>query len=262
MPRVEEHDRPHYEEILLDLAQVDGWLARIDPDADYPRPTSGSPLFADDERTHPFQASHAAWHALSHAVDSLHCLRSVLRDAHTIHMYASYALIRAALENASAAVWMLHPGSRTERVTRRLRFCALDVRSGERALRPLGNAGLRPERERLDELRDIARRAGANAEMAVRRVGYGEIVEESGKALASGSQATMFVWRLCSGITHGDFWTTINAAERVELPGAPAEMVSLKITADVEKLEFATAVAIHMTMLGWRLYDERSLAPY
>jgi hypothetical protein len=80
--------------------------------------------------------------------------------------------------------------------------------------------------------------------------------------LASGSPATLFVWRLCSGITHGDFWTTINAAERVELPGAPAGMVSPKITADVEKLQFAMAVAIHMTTLGWRLYDERSLAPY
>jgi hypothetical protein len=141
VPRVEEHDRPHYEEILLQLAQVDGWLARIDPDADHPRPAGGSPLFADDERTHPYQTSHAAWHALSHAVDALHCLRSVLRDAHTIHMYASYALIRAALENASAAVWMLHPGRRTERISRRLRFCALDVRSGEKAL-PCGRSAI------------------------------------------------------------------------------------------------------------------------
>jgi hypothetical protein len=39
-------------------------------------------------------------------------------------------------------------------------------------------------------------------------------------------------------------------------------VVSLKITADVEKLKFATTVAVHMTMLGWRLYDERARAPY
>jgi hypothetical protein len=244
------------------LGQVDGWLARIDPDTDYPRPTGGSPLHSDDERTHPFQTSHAAWHALSHAIDPLHCLRSVLRDAHTIHMYAPYALIRAALENASAAVWMLHPSSRTERITRRLRLSALDVQNGERALRPLGNSTLPPERERLDKLRDIASQAGANPDKAVRHISYREIVEEAGKALASGAPATLFVWRLCSGITHGDFWTTINAAEQIELPGAPAGMVSLKITADIEKLKFATTVATHMAMLGWRLYDERSRAPY
>jgi len=244
------------------LGAVDGWLARIDPDVDHPRPTGGSPLRADDERTHPFQTSHAAWHALSHAVDPLHCLRSVLRDARAIHMYAPYALARAALENASAAVWMLHPASRTERITRRLRFVALDVRSGEKAVRLLDTSAPRPETERLDELRDIAKQAGADADNAVRHVGYGEIVDEAGKALAPGSQGTLFVWRLCSGITHGDFWTTINAADRVELPGAPDGMLSFKITADVEKLKFVSAVAIHMTMLGWRLYDERSRAPY
>lgn len=262
MTGVDEQDRPYYDEILRLLSEVDGWLARIDPDTEHTRPAAGSPLHADDERVHPFETSHAAWHALSHAIDPLHCLRSVLRDAHAIHMYAPYALIRAALENASAAVWLLHPRSRTERITRRLRFAALDVRSGDRAIRLIDDSAVRTARERVDELRDLARRVGANADDAVRHVGYREIVEAAGTALAPGSPATVFVWSLCSGITHGDFWTTLNAAERVELPGAPAGMVSLKITADVEKLRFATDVAVNMTMLGWRLHDERSRAPY
>jgi hypothetical protein len=115
---------------------------------------------------------------------------------------------------------------------------------------------------RRQALRHLYLAKQADADDAVSHVGYREILDEAGKALAPGSQATLFVWSLCSGITHGDFWTTINAAERVELPGAPAGMVSLKITADVGKLRFVTAVAIHMTMLGWRLYDERSRAPY
>lgn len=259
---MDEQDRPHYEDTLRLLGAVDGWLARIDPDAEHSRPTSGSPLRVDDERTHPFQTSHAVWHSLSHAVDPLHCLRSVLRDARAIHMYAPYALLRAALENASAAVWMLHPASRIERITRRLRFVALDVRSGEKAMRLLGTSAPRPESERLDELREIAKRAGSDPGDAVRHVGYREIVDEAGKVLAPGSEGTLFVWRLCSGITHGDFWTTINAAERVELPDAPAGMVSLKITADVEKLKFVTTVAVHMTLLGWSLHDKRSRAPY
>jgi hypothetical protein len=259
---VDEQDRPHYDELLRLLDQVDGWLARIDPDADRSRPAGGSPLHTDDDRTHPFQTSHVAWHSLSHAVDALHCLRSVLGEARTIHMYAPYALIRAALENASAAVWMLHPGNRVERITRRLRFRALDVCSGERALRPVGYSTLPPKSDLLNGLRDIAKRAGADADDAVRHVGYREIVNEAGKALASGALATVFVWQLCSGMTHGDFWSTINAAEQIELPGAPAGMVSLKIMADVQKLKFAATVATDMTKLGWRLYDARSRAPY
>ncbi|MGI5185433.1 hypothetical protein ACQEVZ_55230 [Dactylosporangium sp. CA-152071] len=144
----------------------------------------------------------------------------------------------------------------------RRQFAALDVRSGDRAIRLIDDSAVRTARERVDELRDLARRVGANADDAVRRVGYREIVEAAGAALAPGSPATVFVWSLCSGITHGDFWTTLNAAERVELPGAPAGMVSFKVTADVEKLRFATDVAVNMTLLGWRLHDERSRAPY
>ena len=67
---------------------VDDWLSRIDPGAERQRPAPGSPLRGDDDRTHPYETSHAAWHALSHAVDHLHCLRSLLRDAQVIHMYA------------------------------------------------------------------------------------------------------------------------------------------------------------------------------
>jgi hypothetical protein len=261
---VDEKDRPHYEELLRLLSQVDGWVRRIDPaHADRPQePPSGSPLRGDDERTRPYQLSHAAWHSLSHAVDHLNCLHALLRDAHMIHMFAPYSLVRSALENASVAVWMLQPASRPGRVARRLRFAMVDIRNSEEAKRLTGTVGPRSEPDRIDEVRDIARRAGVKETEAVRRVGYKEIVNAAGSTLSPGTSEILLIWKVCSGMTHGDFWTTWNAGDRVELPGAPPGVGAFNFEAKVGILMNVTAAATHMTRLGWQLYDQRSSAPY
>lgn len=179
-----------------------------------------------------------------------------------IHMYAPYSLIRSALENACAAVWMLQPAPRAERVARRLRFAANDIRNGEDAKRLIDKVGPRSEQERLDQVRDIARRAGVDEGAVVRRVSYSEIVKAASSTLGGGAILIPLSWKLCSGMTHGDFWTTFGAAERAELPGAPPGLGTFKITANVKMLMYVTTFATDMTKLGWRLYDLRSRPPY
>lgn len=259
---MDDQESQHYAELLRVLAEVDGWVARIDPRADRPRPAPGSPLRADDERLDPYQLSHSVWHSLSHGVDHLNCLRALLRDARVIHMYAPYSLVGCALENASAAVWMLQPPRRVGRVARRLRFATNDIRNGEEAKRLTNQPGTRTEAERMDQVHKIARRAGIDPAEAVRKVGFGEIVKAAGGALSPGADMNFFSWKLCSGITHGDFWTTPGAAQMAELPGAPPGTGTFKITANVKILMYVTTVATHMTSLGWRLYDQRSRPPY
>jgi hypothetical protein len=85
----------------------------------------------------------------------------LVRDAGGINMYAPYSLVRSALENASAAVWMLSPPGRLDRLTRRLRFAAADIRNGEDAKRLTGRVGPRTEDERMDQVRNIARAQGS-----------------------------------------------------------------------------------------------------
>ena len=166
---VDDKDRALYAELLRVLGEVDGWVARMDSAADRPQRQSGSPLRADDDRLHPYELSHAAWHSLIHAVDHLNCLQTVLRDAGLIHMFAPYSLVRSALENACAAVWMLHPPSRPERVARRLRFAAEDIRNGENVKELIGETGPRSKQERMDQVHDVAKRAGVNEATAARR---------------------------------------------------------------------------------------------
>lgn len=262
MSGVDDKDGPHYAELLRLLGDVDSWLSRIDPDAYPPRPSPGSPLRADDERTSPYQLSHAVWHSLSHAVDHLNCLRTLLRDARVIHMYAPYSLLRSALENASAAVWMLQPARRPERVARRLRFAVTDIHNSEEVKRLTGSVGPRSKHERMEQVRDIAKRAGVEAGVLRKKAGYAEIVEAAGDAFGPGADGILVSWRICSGMTHGDLWPTFGVGQKVEVPGAPPGIGAFKVTANIQSLMCVTTFATHLTNLGWRLYDQRSRAPY
>ncbi len=217
---------------------------------------------AYDERTQPHNLSNATWHSLIHAVDHLNCLNTLLKDAGMIHVFAPYSLVRSALENSSAAVWMLQPARRTERVARALRFATTDIRNGEEAKRMTGTTGPRSEQDRISQVRAIAKRSGVEETEALRKVGYWEIVKFASSTLGPEDDLALFCWKLCSGITHGDSWTTWGAAERGELPGASAELGAFQIAADVKMLMYVTTFAIHMTKLGWRLYDQRSRPPF
>jgi hypothetical protein len=259
---VDDKDAPHYAGLLRVLSGLDPWLARIDPVPGRPRPSPGSSLRADDKRVHPYELSHASWNSLIHAVDHLNCLRTLLRDAQVIHMYAPYSLVRSALENACATVWMLQPARRTDRLARRLRLAASDVRSNEQAKKLTGKVGPRSEAQRLEEIRSIASRSGVAEAEAVRKVGYGEIVRSAGSMPGPETVVIPLIWRMCSGIAHGDLWTTLQIAERVDLPDAPPGMGSFKVTANVKTLRYVATFATQMTALGWRLYDQRSSAPY
>lgn len=260
---MDEAESQHLQELLRELIQVDAWLSRMDPGAARPGgPPPGSPLHADDARTHPYQLSHAVWLALSHAVDHLNCLRTLLRDVQVIHMFAPYSLVRAALENASAAVWMLQPPSRASRVCRRLRLAVANISNGDAAKQLAGLKGGRPRNEQMDTVREVARRAGVSETEAVQRVRYQDVVAGAASALGQDTVVIPFAWRLCSGIAHGDLWTTVSAAERTELPGAPAGIGSFRVSANVQTLRYVTTLAVRMTGLGWRLFDQRSQPPY
>lgn len=253
-----DEEQRHFAEMFGQLDRIEPWLNRMDPDGPHDAPRERSLMRRDDKETHPYQMSHAVQHALSHAVDHLHCLRTLLKDAHLMHMYAPYSLARAALENASAAVWLLAPEERRERILRRLRFAAQDIRGGEEAGRLIGAPGPKSEEERLAEVRALARRRGIDEKAAVRTVRYGEIVKAAGDTRPGGNVPFMVTWRMCSGIAHGDLWTTLNVVSREELPGAPRGLAHLRITANVQTLLFAVVFAVDMTASGWRLYDARS----
>jgi hypothetical protein len=114
----------------------------------------------------------------------------------------------------------------------------------------------------VDEIRAIAGRAGV-AEAAVRRgVTYTEVVKAVGDASRPAATMIYLSWKLCSGIAHGDFWTTWSVAQRVELPGAPEGTGSFKVEANLKLLMHVTVLATNIIRQGWQLYDQRCRPPY
>lgn len=260
---MDDADKVHFQGLLRVLDKIEPWLQRTNPDT--PERFTASPrsaLIGDDRHLGPYQMSHAAWHALGHAVDHLHMLRSAFRDAGAIHLYAPYSLIRAAVENASVAVWLLSPTARPERIERRLRLAALDMRSGERMRKLVGAQGRKTLDERLGELAAIASAVGIDSKKALRPIGFEEIVGSAGAEVRAGDVLSRVVWRGGSGIAHGDLWATVSMAERMEMPGAPAGIANLRITADMQTLLVMTSVATELTSKGWDLLDSKARAPY
>jgi hypothetical protein len=171
-----------------------------------------------------------------------------------VPMFAPYTLIRAALENASMAVWLLDPESRAERISRRLQAAAGDIRYGEDARAITGGKGPKTRDQRLAELQRIAARCGVSKQTAIKGASYSGII----KAVGDPEQVTLLVWNACSGIAHGDLWATIAVARMTGLPGGASDVGSFAVTANPRLLANFTMIAVHMTSRGWELYDRRS----
>ena len=259
---MDDQDRRHLDETLRALGQVGAYAARTDATADRVRPAPGSPLYGDDKKADPYRLSHATWHSLSNAVDHLGCLRTLLGDAKVIHMYAPFTVVRAALENACGAVWLLRPPHRNDRLERRLRLALADIGNSEQVKLLMGQQGPRPKQERIDQVHDIARRAGIDEARLKQKPGYSEIVKAVDATVSMNGMIEVS-WKVCSGYAHGDLWTTLGASQRTEIPGPGEEGIgTFKIEANLGLLMKVTTIATAVTGLGWQLYDQRCQASY
>lgn len=101
------------------MTMIDGWFERTSKKPAAIKP--GSDLDADDQATDYLHVSHMVTTSLLHAVDHLHCLKTLIVEAKMLHTSAPFTLIRSAVENASVAVWLLAPEDPQER---RLRTAA------------------------------------------------------------------------------------------------------------------------------------------
>src|SRR5688500_1141081 len=104
----------------------------------------GSPLAGDGAKSPEHQVGHAAWSGISLAVDHLHAIKVQVIDAQVLHPYSPYTLMRAAIENAATAVWLLEPNDRNERLQRRLKLAHHEAFEAGKAreLLPAAFAGL------------------------------------------------------------------------------------------------------------------------
>jgi hypothetical protein len=257
---------------LLELLErAKPWEELTGNPSDAWRVQAGSALAGDDAKTNPYQLSHAAWHALTVAVDHLHCLRSSLagklegdRLSVRIHTHAQSSLVRGAIENGARAVWLLGPATRLLRVKRRLSLEAMEVRHSYR-LRELAKAPApRTQDQREKQLRDLAIAAGVpdpDVKKALKSPQYSDIVREAGDLTVLGADLAAVIWSGCSSIAHGDLSGTLGMLDK-EILARDKGIAYTRVTGSISGLYWTTAGAVRMIEHGFNLYRQRAARHY
>lgn len=251
------------------LGEVDSWLARASR-RDWAATVPGSPLAGDDKKADPFHVSHAVASAIHVAVDHADTLRRLIEGCGTCNpgqmtfgLNSYYSLLRGGLENAARAVWLLAPDSRPERILRRLRLQADNVWNSDKAARAMATTMTKPRETRLDRVREIAVRAGLDAQLAVKGTTNVEIIHAAGAYIGDdeGALHAEAIWRACSGAAHGDTWAGLSMHDK-DIVSQAGNVATLQMTAATHLLTTITTETFTVINTAHRLFDLRNRSPY
>lgn len=213
-----------------------------------------SAMSGDDTATAPYYTSHAVRQCLTTAVDHLHAVKQLVYEDRILHLAAPASLSRAVIENAAAAIWMLHPASRAARVERTLRWFSRNVRDQYSSVPDLSP---RTRDEMLQDIAAIAAHRGLDEETATSGYKMSTAVKEAEQVV--GLHLT-FAWNLCSGFAHGRPWTSLSALDREELPTSKPGTTTLRLTNDSARVLYPVLCGLFTVQEAMRL-DQQRRAP-
>lgn len=251
------------------VRSIDAVVKRFENEQHEVRP--GSSLAADNRKADPFHTSHVIELLLNAGIDNLNGIRHLIwgrpgddPNHPVLHQAAHYVLARAAIEDFATALWILEPASRDLRIERTLRWHVKNVKDQHQAIGMLDIPGQRPLEDRLRRLEQIATQSlGAvpsgfrNGYTATRVLEYvDENNENAGRKLS-----TFFLWRLCSGFTHGRLWASLAFQEQDMQPTDDPDVMSVRINSDLTRALWAPKEAMHLLERLLALRNQRS-RPY
>jgi hypothetical protein len=246
------------------FATIEDWLAmtgRASPEVE-----AGSPLTGDARWSPELQVAHAAWSAVTQAIDHLHAVKTLVADARVVHTHAPFTLLRSATENAATAVWLLEPGSRTERVRRRLKLAYHEAKESGNAHKLMAaevSADKRSAEERITEIQTLATEHSIDPNDLAGRFSYGVVVRQAGAATELGGNLALLLWQMCSGFAHGHYWASLSFLNRQEVPRAgEAGVFNVRLTNDVDRVLTITQVPFVLTIRALQLYELRRRSPF
>jgi hypothetical protein len=257
---------------LLDLLErAKPWEELTGQPSDAWQIQAGGALAGDDAKTDPYQLSHAAWNALTVAVDHLHCLRDSLvgeleddRLSVRIHTHAQSSLVRGAIENSARAVWLLGPAIRLTRVKRCLSLEAMEVRHSYRLRELVGAPAPRTKDQQEQRLRGLAVAAGVpdpDVKKALKPPQYSDIVRQAGDLTVLGGDLANLIWSGCSALAHGDRSGMLGMLE-MEIVARDKGVAYARVTGSISGLYWTSAGAVRMIEHGFSLYRQRATCHY
>lgn len=254
-------------EAAVALAQTfksaESWIERTGRPVELPMP--GSELAVDDEITDPRRLSHQVLASVRAAADHFHAASLLISAGRTVHANAQFTLLRAALENAATAVFVLGPDDRQSRVFRSLRVTWGDVVDQHNLLDNVGQSMRKSRADFKAELQSVARRQGMPesevAKIAARPLSYSTIVETAGiESFGKAGPVVLKTWMLNSGSAHGKQWAALVMIDRTNLMATDdVDVLQGRITAPTLQLRLSASVARRMIEKAWALYERRRL---
>lgn len=171
-------------------------------------------LAGDDRDLTGFWVSMVVTNAITACLDHVITLRDmVMRENGTITLNAPWTLLRAAVESASVAVWVMESGQRSTRRGRALRVWHYDF--GQRQLweddtgkvpPPRGKSG----RERAKEVLAVATDLGVKPTQVTTSLSYADTVGHAASVVGWSRSEARARWREASAFAHGRSWPLIS----------------------------------------------------
>lgn len=206
-------------------------------------PQAGSSLAGDDRWTSPFQISHYIRLLISVAADQLHALDNLINGSGTVHPYACSPLIRASIENACMAYWLMDGPTRRARSTRlfRLHWDGVNKRAKFQASAP-ALAGVADRSARQSRLIEFARAHGIAAREIKERLVITDVVEDVEASIESVFSVSG-AWNIFSGITHGQQWAILTLLDREEERDVGGDLVNARLSTGLKQIVWGVGCA-------------------
>jgi hypothetical protein len=221
-----------------------------------------SVLWLDARFTRPYQTSHAVNYLILTAVDHLHCLKTVMQDAKSQHIFAPFTLIRSAIETASTALWLLNPQDRKTRLTRSLRLEANNIAMLGKAYGTLGVDMAETTTMRMELLSAAIDKSGVDKDAVMGSYPAVQTIITTASKEAGLSRWIFGAWQLSSGSAHGKTWAgahtstfTANAAFSTE------DVLNGVLTSDEISISRVLLAALAVVNGALRLQARRARRP-
>jgi hypothetical protein len=222
-----------------------------------PEPAPGSELADDDQHLPGFPGSTLMRIGLDTAIEHMHALGVLFIDAGVAHPHVPLTLLRASLQDAAEAVWLLAPDQQDERLLRALRIWYRDF--GDRAeyekIRPQ-QPGRKTGVDRQADMVALAKTLRLNAGTVGGKLHATSIIAQAADLVGQRDEA-LRLWSLSSGLAHGRYWARLIGLDLVGATPA-AGGYTLTVTASEADVVSLGRVCWALADHGERLYRHRS----
>lgn len=184
----------------------------------FPDPVKGSRLADVDEGLGGFPVTHSVERLMAVSGDNLHAVALLIHKAEALLPYAPHTLIRASLESAGTAMWLLAGGSRENMALNALRLEWENKKNHDSAASkdPDNKNEWTRRRERL--LLEAGDQFGLEHRTIKVRPLSTEVVSDGSKHFGF-SPVMLSAWKGASGAAHGRTWATLALADHDPIPG-------------------------------------------